>query len=66
MIKIIRSEFMGFCYGAKRAIDMVSEVSEAYLLGAIVHNPKVMNKVKREGKIIKNTLTIEINTHIIS
>lgn len=49
------AENSGFCFGVKRAMNMISEVSDTYkgrhiyTLGPIIHNPQTVQKLKSEG-----------------
>jgi 4-hydroxy-3-methylbut-2-enyl diphosphate reductase len=49
----------GFCFGVKRAIDLVeetlSEQSKVYTLGPIIHNPQEVKRLEKKGvKILKD------------
>ncbi len=44
----------GFCFGVKRAIDITFEIAEkdkrgVFTLGPIIHNPQVIEKLRRRG-----------------
>lgn len=52
----------GFCFGVKRALDMVENLIEEghsplYLLGPLIHNPQVMNDLCSRGVQVVNELT---------
>ena len=51
--KISKMKEVGFCYGVKRAIDILErsalENSSVECLGELVHNPQVMQKLKSQG-----------------
>ncbi|OGX57059.1 MAG: 4-hydroxy-3-methylbut-2-enyl diphosphate reductase [Omnitrophica WOR_2 bacterium RIFOXYC2_FULL_43_9] len=59
-MKITIAKNAGFCFGVKRAIDTALESSQnkenpVYMLGDIVHNENVVEKIERTGiKKIKN------------
>lgn len=56
-MEIIRAKHMGFCFGVGKAIDICREVinseenkkNKVYILGMIVHNETVVEKLKKEG-----------------
>lgn len=53
---------LGFCFGVRRAIDMVEEAAASRpdgidSLGSIVHNPVVASRLKSDGVEIVATLT---------
>lgn len=53
-MKIIVAKRAGFCFGVKRAIDMALQVARrkhkgVYTLGPIIHNPQVVEMLKRKG-----------------
>lgn len=52
-MKIFLAEKMGFCYGVKRAIKIAEETgktgSGAVTLGPIIHNPQVVECLRKQG-----------------
>ncbi len=61
---VIRADVSGFCSGVKRAVDLALEASAAsanagngdvFTLGELVHNPRVMEMLKRKGVRTVNT-----------
>jgi 4-hydroxy-3-methylbut-2-enyl diphosphate reductase len=66
----------GFCFGVKRAIDLVEETlnekPEVYTLGPIIHNPQEVKRLKEKGVKILNDIgcvksgCIILRTHGIS
>lgn len=56
------AKYSGFCFGVKRAMNMISEVSdkysdrEIYTLGPIIHNPQTVQKLKEEGINVLNDI----------
>ncbi|MCX7926590.1 MAG: 4-hydroxy-3-methylbut-2-enyl diphosphate reductase [Candidatus Omnitrophica bacterium] len=52
-MKITLAKSAGFCFGVKRAIDIAFQTAscgkEVYMLGDIVHNETVVEKIKRAG-----------------
>ena len=50
-MKIIKSKHGGFCFGVKRAVDQALMLSgqNNYVLGEIIHNEFVINKLKSCG-----------------
>ncbi|MFO7815103.1 MAG: 4-hydroxy-3-methylbut-2-enyl diphosphate reductase, partial [Halanaerobiales bacterium] len=54
MLEIITADEAGFCFGVKRAIDIVKAAivgtdQEVYTLGPIIHNPQVVENLKGKG-----------------
>lgn len=54
-MKIIVSPEIGFCFGVKRAVNMVekllSELEEVYVVGSLIHNSLEMERLRRKGLI---------------
>ncbi len=52
-MKVIRSKHAGACYGVQRALDMaqvsVMDGGEAYTLGPLIHNPRVVSELESCG-----------------
>ncbi len=70
MRKIIVAEYSGFCFGVKRAMNMINDVSIKYknvpicTLGPIIHNPQAVEKLRDSGiNVIENI--DEINEGVI-
>jgi 4-hydroxy-3-methylbut-2-en-1-yl diphosphate reductase len=58
-VQIIRARDMGFCYGVRRAVDMMSDAAERRgpiaAFGSIVHNPLVSQRLAGAGiEIVPN------------
>ncbi len=61
-IEIVKSKYCGFCSGVTRAIKMAVEASRkgnVYTFGPIIHNPQVVEKLKKNN-IIPLTSSNEI------
>ncbi len=66
-MRVICAENMGFCFGVKRALDMVLNERNAYTLGQLIHNPQVVELLEKRGiKEIKSIDEIENGTLIIT
>ena len=76
---IILAKSAGFCFGVKRAVDMVYEEADKgdriYTLGPIIHNDEVVNDLKARGVTVLNDVsavneaepgTIIIRSHGVS
>jgi len=65
--KIIYAEKYGFCFGVKRAINTLKKIKgKAYTLGPIIHNPQVVENLKKQGIYpIKNINEIKSGTLFI-
>ncbi len=52
-MQILRASEMGFCFGVRRAVEMMEEAVRARgplaSLGSVVHNPQVVERLRREG-----------------
>jgi 4-hydroxy-3-methylbut-2-en-1-yl diphosphate reductase len=58
-MKIIKSSDMGFCFGVRRAVEMMEHEAAAgspiASLGSVVHNPQVVGRLRERGvDVIKN------------
>ncbi len=55
-MKIVIAESAGFCYGVKKAIEETEKTLKQYgstkVLGALIHNPLEVQRLKNEGLII--------------
>jgi (E)-4-hydroxy-3-methyl-but-2-enyl pyrophosphate reductase len=55
-MRVIRTKHLGFCFGVRRAINMVlKEVAEGrgriYTIGPIIHNPQMVEALKDKGVV---------------
>lgn len=52
-MQLIVAKHAGFCFGVKRAIEMVEDLikkgKKAYTLGPLIHNPQVVDDLKNRG-----------------
>jgi 4-hydroxy-3-methylbut-2-en-1-yl diphosphate reductase len=52
-MQIIRASEMGFCFGVRRAVEMMEDSVRVrgpmVSLGSVVHNPQVVEKLRKEG-----------------
>ena len=73
-MKVILADYLGFCYGVKRAIKIARENASAEAgtsctLGPIIHNPQMVERLEEEGVGTVDTLedmergTIIIRSH---
>jgi 4-hydroxy-3-methylbut-2-enyl diphosphate reductase len=49
---VIRAKTLGFCMGVRRAVDLAYTAASAcrvYTLGPLIHNPQVLDELKRRG-----------------
>ncbi len=60
-MKVVVAEDTGFCYGVKRAIDLVTkrlkEQGKLYCLGPLIHNQTVIGELEKKGLRIVNKLS---------
>ena len=67
-MEVILSEYLGFCYGVKRAIKLAEEHADgkSWTLGPIIHNPQMVERLQAEGVGTVTDLTaLEEGTIII-
>ena len=74
-MKIHRASDMGFCFGVRRAVDMMKEAAangtKVTTLGQVVHNPQVVAELEKTGITVKEdrsaigvgTETVAITAH---
>ncbi|MCI6158971.1 MAG: 4-hydroxy-3-methylbut-2-enyl diphosphate reductase [Selenomonadaceae bacterium] len=52
-MEVILADYLGFCYGVKRAIKLAREHAspngDANTLGPIIHNPQMVERLEKEG-----------------
>ena len=52
-MQILRASEMGFCFGVRRAVEMMEEAvhekGQMVSLGSVVHNPQVVERLRDEG-----------------
>jgi len=48
-MKIYVARPCGFCFGAKRSVDIANNVGKAYSLGPILHNERLVEDLKKKG-----------------
>lgn len=73
-MKIILAETAGFCFGVKRAVDLVyslvNDGKKVCTLGPIIHNPQLVNDLEKKGvrivdspSEVKNDEVLVIRSH---
>lgn len=64
------AEESGFCFGVKKALDRIKNISEkgdVYVLGKLIHNPQVIEELKNEGvKFVEDIDEVSSGVLIIS
>lgn len=59
-MKVLRARDMGFCWGVKRAVDILERTAERGVpvtsLGSVVHNPQVVEQLKGRGVDVASSL----------
>jgi len=75
-LKIEKAAGIGFCYGVKRAVEILEKVSGEHAnletLGAIVHNKQVIDRLAKKGVRIADSIedirgdTVVIGAHGVS
>ena len=69
-MEIILGKYSGFCNGVKNTVNKANELLDGadtiYSLGDIVHNEVVVDKLKKKGLVVKNSIDdIPNNTKMI-
>jgi len=69
-MEILVAKSAGFCYGVKRAISIAEETLKhnkfSYTLGPIIHNPKVVEDLRKKGlKVVDDIEKVKEGTVII-
>lgn len=66
---IKKADFLGFCFGVKRAIDIVenelNKKEKLYSLGEIIHNKDVVNKFKEKGLFVIDSIPENLDGKLI-
>jgi len=52
MRNVIVADSQGFCWGVRRALDIIEEADKAYILGDLIHNKQVVEKLAEQNKKI--------------
>jgi len=64
-MQVLKTKHVGFCFGVKRAINIVLQEAEKnkgniYTIGPIIHNPQMVDSLKEKGIIpVDNVYQIE-------
>ena len=64
MVKITIADSAGFCFGVKRAIDLVQDIAskndKVYTFGPLIHNPQEIQRLEKENiKVVEDFSKIE-------
>ncbi len=70
-MKIHRASDMGFCFGVRRAVDMMKEAAangtRVTTLGQVVHNPQVVAELEGTGiKVKEDRSAIDVETDTVA
>jgi len=60
-MKVIVAKNAGFCFGVKRAIKIALDAAKdgkVYTLGALIHNPPMVEKMRKKGVIAVNNFRL--------
>ncbi len=61
-MEVIKAKTAGFCFGVKRAVDMVyarleeNKTAAVYTYGPVIHNEEVIKDMESKGIIVLNTI----------
>lgn len=53
---IIVADSQGFCWGVRRALEIVEDYGEVSILGHLIHNRQVVEKLTETGKVVIESL----------
>ena len=70
-MNIHRASDMGFCFGVRRAVDMMKEAAangtRVTTLGQVVHNPQVVAELEQTGIMVKEDRSaIDVDTETVA
>lgn len=57
MKHIIVAEDQGFCWGVRRALDIVDQHGDVNIFGDLIHNKQVVRELEKKGKTIIHEIT---------
>lgn len=57
MKNIIVADDQGFCWGVRRALDIVEQYDQVYIFGDLIHNKQVVQQLEERGKRIIHEVT---------
>ncbi len=64
-MEVILAKYSGFCFGVKRAVDLVEKAlrekrNQIYSIGPFIHNPQVIARLSRQGlKLVRSLKDIK-------
>lgn len=66
----IVSKYAGFCFGVERALNLVKSAAKKknklYTFGPLIHNPQVVNNLKKKGvKVLNNLENVEEGSTVV-
>jgi small subunit ribosomal protein S1 len=70
-LKVIRSPYTGYCFGVKRAMNMIEQAisngsDKIYTLGDIIHNPQAIRRLEDRGiKSVSSVNQVEFGSTIV-
>ncbi|MDF2501093.1 MAG: 4-hydroxy-3-methylbut-2-enyl diphosphate reductase [Anaerosporomusa subterranea] len=65
-LKIRLAQYMGFCYGVKRAVELAVNSGGGVTLGPLIHNPQMVSRLAGQGVgVVNNLEEVEAGTVII-
>ncbi len=68
-MKVRLAEESGFCFGVKKALDRIRDISkdDVYVLGKLIHNPQVIEELKKSGvRFVEDIDEVNSGTLVIS
>ena len=65
MRNIVIADSQGFCWGVRKALDKVSEFDKVSILGDLIHNKQVVNKLAANGKKVIRDVTENAGNPIV-
>ncbi len=65
MKRIIVADDQGFCWGVRRALDIVDRYENVFILGDLIHNKQVVQQLEKNGKKVIHEITGEETNPIV-
>ena len=65
MKSVIIAEAQGFCWGVRRALDIVNKRGAVSILGDLIHNKQVVGELEGNGKKVIQEISIEEDRPIV-
>lgn len=65
MKNVVIAEAQGFCWGVRRALDIVEKRGAVSILGDLIHNKQVVGELEKKGKRIVKRISADENRPVV-